>query len=128
MGTEHQATSSAMTTLANILTERGAYDEAERLFRESARLKEESDAPDHPHLADAYMGHARLLMKREDFAGAERLLQRALAVLRRHFADEHPGVRTAFRAYAELYEVWEKPDEAARYRALAAGTPEAGRR
>ncbi len=56
-------------------------------------------------------------MNRGSYALAERQLTRALEFSRRVLGEEHPEIRACHAQFVALYEAWNKPEEAGRWRA-----------
>jgi tetratricopeptide (TPR) repeat protein len=107
-----------MASLAEVLVDRGGYDEAETLLQEALEIRRALGEQDVAvGLTLGFLG--RLYARRGEFARAEGLYDRALEVLLSRQTAEHPDVRSVRREFAELYEGWGRPEEAARYRRLA---------
>lgn len=114
LGAAHPAVASArLPVLAEVLEQQGRHDEADRTYR---------DAFDQIRLQGAVPGqmrrdYGRMLMRRGDYPDAERELLQSLALLERAYAgQEHPNVHETRRALMELYQRWDKPELAERFR------------
>lgn len=59
-------------------------------------------------------------MRQGHYTEAERLLIKALEFSRRVFGEEHPETQACLKYFVLLYEAWDKPDEAEKYRAKLA--------
>jgi hypothetical protein len=102
--------------------------EAEPLFRECLRLRQESLPPGHWLIASAESILGECLTAERRYAEAEALLLRSRASLeaeRKSSGD--PRVVQATERLVALYDAWGKPDKAAEWRALtpapSASTP-----
>jgi eukaryotic-like serine/threonine-protein kinase len=109
-----------LAAIGKALLDGKAYDAAEPLLRESLSLGEKlsPDALD-THHARALLGG--VLLGQQKYADAEPLLRNGYEGLRR----PHPGIvrqvkdvvlRDALERLVQLYDAWDKPDEAAKWR------------
>ena len=99
--------------LANVLRDRGSFDEAEALFREAIDAFVRVHGQQNQQVAVSQSYFARLLVMRSDFAAAEPLLDDALRVLRNTYDGNHPLVGTALRELGYLRLEQGRLDEAA---------------
>jgi serine/threonine-protein kinase len=89
---------------------------AERSFRGALSVREKLHPPDHwrVHEARAMLGVVRVRAAR--YAEAEQILLPAYDALRASRGDTAPETTTVRRHLADLYERWQRPQLAARYR------------
>ena len=92
----------ALMYLANVLRDRGIFDESVKLFHIALDAFRRFDSERNPQFAITRSYLARLHVMRGDFGEAERLLTDALGVLRVAYGDTHPLVATALREYGYL--------------------------
>ena len=104
------------TALGRLFTERGHPDEAEPLLRHAVEsLRSDSAPPWRRAYAEVLL--RACLTSRRRFAEAEPLLQGGYAVLHMKRGDNRDETRYAATALVALFEAWNKPDEAATWRA-----------
>jgi serine/threonine protein kinase/tetratricopeptide (TPR) repeat protein len=116
LGPEHLYVSSTLTELGILLVEKGEPAEALPLLERALDIIGHTQAPSDFLVAggNAALGHALARLGR--YEEAERLLVDSVPRL---LAPEVPSSRRgrlALRWLVELYEAWERPDEASRYR------------
>ena len=92
----------ALMYLANVLRDRGIFDESASLFQSAIDEFRPFDSEHNQQIAIAQSYFARLHIMRADFHEAERLLTHALGVLRTTYDDAHPLVATTLREYGYL--------------------------
>jgi tetratricopeptide (TPR) repeat protein len=90
-----------MNHLAQWLTNRADYGEAELLMRRALEIDEKS-APDHPNLATCLNNLAELCRAQARYAEAEPLCRRALAIWEKSLGPNHPYVATSLNNLALL--------------------------
>ena len=61
---------------------------------------------------------AFVLTQLGDYEAAEPLVREALERSRESLGEQHPRVAAHLRLLVELYEAWNRPEQAAEYRAL----------
>ncbi len=91
-----------MTNLAAVLKGRGAFDEAESLYREALATFREALGNGHYRVAVALNNLALLLVEERKLEEAEALYREALAIRRKVFGDEHLAVATGLKNLAQL--------------------------
>ena len=108
---------------ATYLQTRGAYAEAEPLFKRALAIGEKALGPDHPDVATSLNNLAVLYRATGRYAEAEPLYQRALAIGEKALGPEHPDVATRLNNLAVLYQATGRYAEAEPLyqRALAIG-------
>jgi serine/threonine protein kinase len=117
MGPEHHAMASALARMGTLLTDEGRYRDADSVFREAIAMRERVSGPHHALLAVVLADYAHLLTERGRFAAAEAALARALDIVEGQYPDAHPDAQKVIRGLVALYERWNRPADAARYRA-----------
>jgi len=60
---------------------------------------------------------ARSMLREAKYQSTEHELTAALKAARRYLDETHPETRGCILGFIELYEAWNKPDEAAKWRA-----------
>jgi tetratricopeptide (TPR) repeat protein len=109
----------ALTEAGQVLLDANAHADAEQLLREGLALDEEL-APDAwaTHHARSLLGGALLGQKK--YAEAESFLLQGNQGLKGRAAEIPPGHRvslsTALKRLVQLYDAWDRPEEAARWR------------
>jgi len=101
-----------------ILNKLGRSDEAERVLREAVRLREENLPAQHfmTALTRGALGECLTTQKRYD--EAEPLLVASYTSLVKSQAVHNPRTLSAERRLVDLYQRWNKPELADKYRAL----------
>jgi serine/threonine-protein kinase len=117
LGPEGGAMAGAVGRLATLMTDQGRYREADSLFKVAIPMRERVSGPQHPLLALALVDYADLLTRSRRFTESEAVLVRALDILERQYPDTHPDTQRVIRGFVALYERWNRPEQAARYRA-----------
>lgn len=110
-----------LTALGGILAQKGQHKEALPLLREAASIltaKPTTIRPAsgalHPGLTQSLLGDC--LARQKDFAAAETLLLAAYQTLREAVSVPPWQVRAAKERIVNLYEAWNKPEQAAAWR------------
>ena len=117
LGDEHPVTLRSMANLALALEGQGKYAEAETLLRQTLGIRRRTLGDEDPltALSRSHLGDCLTRMGR--YAEAEEQLLEAHRVLDAAVGDGHIRTIRAVRALVDLYEAWDKPDEAAEWRA-----------
>ena len=92
----------AVLYLANVLRDRGSFDEAQALFREAIDSFGRVHGEQHQQVAVSQSYLARLLVMRSDFAAADSMLDDAVRVLRETYDGNHALVATTLRELGYL--------------------------
>jgi tetratricopeptide (TPR) repeat protein len=116
-GSSHRDVGVSLTELADLLGEKGEAESSLSFHEEACRIFETAFGPDHWRLALARSNYGASLTKLGRYAQAEELLLAAYPVLETKFGGEHWRTRRALRRIVALYESWDRPEEAALYRA-----------
>jgi serine/threonine-protein kinase len=121
-GADHPNVGILTTQLARVRCTAGDTDGATELFDDALNILERGLPPTHPRVIDARRGLGRCLSEAGRFADAEGVLIAAFESLggsRSAVALPRPAQDVA-DSLADLYEAWNRPADAAAYRALAA--------
>jgi serine/threonine protein kinase/Flp pilus assembly protein TadD len=106
-GEEHPNALRIIHNLAILRREQGQCEQAETLFLEV----------DHPEILRVKNDLAVLYKKQEDYDKAEPLLLEAVEGRRLKLGDTHPYTLESMNNLIGLYEAWNKPEEAEKWRA-----------
>lgn len=126
VGPGHQYVASALTELGVVLTDRGAPGEALPVLERALAIRAADYTPADPLMAatNAAYGHALAQLGR--FEEAERAMLESVPYLAEAGAPPNRRARLALAWTADLYEAWNRPEEAMRFRerlsAARAGT------
>ena len=107
-------------TLANVGTvyRRAGNDEAAvRSYREAVERLSRKLGPDHLDVGTVLAGMGDSLRKLRSFPEAETALKRALEIQTRTFGEANPAPQRSVKALVILYTDWEKPSQAAAFKA-----------
>lgn len=89
--------------LGQFLHARGAYAEAEPLYKRALSIREKSLGPEHPDLAISLSSLARLYRVLDRYGEAEPLYKRALKIQENALIVEHPDLATSLYGLGRLY-------------------------
>ena len=120
LGERHEFTATSRCHLANALHAQGELQEAERLSRLCLAVLEEALPADHDVLAGLRGKFGALLTTMQRFEEAETVLLDSHEKLRARFSPEDRNVAAAARRLVQLYEAWNRPEQAERYRQAVA--------
>lgn len=102
-----------------ILDKTGKSHEGEIFLREAARLRVESLPKDHFWTAVANSALGKCLTTQKRFIEAEPLLIESYHTLNSRLGQRDPRTIESLRRLVSLYQDWNKPEQAAQYRALS---------
>lgn len=123
VGPDHQYVASTLTELGLVLTERGTPDEALPLLERALAIRRSDYGPDNPLMATTTAAFGHVLARLGRFEEAERALLDSVPQLVEPDARPDRRARRALAWIADLYEAWNRPNDASRYREqLAAAT------
>jgi tetratricopeptide (TPR) repeat protein len=117
LGADHPYTAIGTCHLAHLHFLREDTERAEALYRPCLATLEAALPPGHDILAMNESKFGEVLVAQDRFAEAEPLLLRGHEHLGEHFGPDHPDTQRAAHRLVTLYEAWERPEEAARFRA-----------
>ena len=118
LGAQHPRVAAALSNLAALLRNQGDDEAAEPLFREALAMRR-TLMGEHRDVAANLTDLSALLTDKGEYATAEAYLREALAMQRRLYGETQ--TEGAVTGLVELYEAWDRPDQAAEYRALIRG-------
>ena len=118
----HPRIETTLRNQARVLYERGAYARAAPVFREALTLRRNRLPHEHPKRVRLQSEYGACLLALERYADAEALLLESYTALPDSQMNEAAPLLEQLVA---LYEAWEKPDSAAKYRALFAASASA---
>jgi hypothetical protein len=99
-----------------VLVGLGRISEGERRLRNALAIRQKTLKPSDWRIAELMKSLGVARMKARDFVAAESLLTRGYESLRAQMGDAHPRTVEGAGFLAALYDVWQKPDEARRWR------------
>ena len=108
----------ALITKGLILAKTGQLNEGENILREAVKIRTESLPKEHYWVALANSALGECLTIQQRYNEAEPLLVGSYESLKTSQGTNNPRTRLALQRLVELYEKWQKPDLAARYRAM----------
>ncbi len=106
----------ALITQGLIQNALGQPKEAERILREAVKLRLEFLPPHHFWVAEAHAALGECLTSQGRYAEAEPLLLRSYERLKISQGSDNPRTQLSLRRLIALYQAWEKPEIAGRYR------------
>ncbi len=112
----------ALMVQGMIYSQTGRTAEAEELLREAVRIRVENVPETHFLRATANGALGEFLTAQARFSEAESFLLASYESLKKSQAENSPRTRLALQRLANLYEAWNKPEQAAPYRALLSGS------
>ena len=117
-GTHYDQYPTALIIQGLILAKTGQPKEGESILREAVRIRTESLPKGHYWigLANSALGECLTIEKR--YQEAEPLLVESYESLTRSQGSNNPRTKLALQRLVNLYEAWNKPDQAGSYRAL----------
>ncbi|HEY1351383.1 MAG TPA: tetratricopeptide repeat protein [Ktedonobacteraceae bacterium] len=92
----------SFNTLAEILCDQLACEQAEQLLLDALEIQERLLGPAHPHTARSLHNLGTLCLARQDYSRAEGYLTRALAIRRHALRPQHADLIASLQQYAEL--------------------------
>lgn len=113
---DHYYYTNALNKLGQVLCTAGKLDEAEKCLRECLERRTRSNPHNEAQIALTRVSLAEVLRLRGEFDEAADLLGSARATLDRVRGRNNSATRRAYEQSVLLYEAWNKPDEAAKYR------------
>jgi tetratricopeptide (TPR) repeat protein len=120
-GADDEGNSGAQIDLATLLADRGEYRTAEALIVTALQRRRRAFGAAHPLVALVEAKLGTLFLRTGDLAGADSLLHHARAVLEGQTSRQDPDLRQVYGWLADLETARQRPEEAAKYRAIAKG-------
>jgi len=121
LGEDHPVTLGFMNGFAVLLTKQKCYDKAEPLFKKALEGRRQKLDEDHPDTLESKHDLAVLYMRQARYEDAEPLLLEAFHGRETKLSPDHPHTVDSLRELVNLYESWDKPEEAAKWRATFTG-------
>lgn len=117
LGADHPRVGFSQHNLASLLALQGEFGEAERLVRDAIRINVAARGDAHWLTAYYRTGLGMCLTGLGRYDEAEPLLLEAFAALEDELGGENRFTQTALKRLVDLYERWDRVEEAAEYRA-----------
>ena len=121
LGDEHLYVGVSLGNLANTLIDQNDPAAAEPLLREALAIHRASLPRAHLRTADVESSLGACLTRLGRYAEAEPLLLQSHARLQAARGEDDTRTHSALRRVVRLYDAWDKPDQAARFRAALQG-------
>ena len=118
-GAEDESSSGAQVDLAKLLADRGEYRTAESMITTALERRKRAFGSAHPLVALVEARLGVLFTRTGNFDAADSLLQHARALLSTQTNQLTPDLREVYGWLADLETARQRPEEAARYRAIA---------
>jgi serine/threonine protein kinase len=115
-GEEHRDTIRCMNGLAELYTAQRQFDEAKSLLTKAVEIGSRTLGDDHPWVLTSKNNLAVLYHEQAHYDKAEPLLLEALEGRRLKLGDTHPHTLESWKCLIDLYESWNKPEEAEKWR------------
>ena len=116
LGSEHPGTLVPMHNLASVLEKQGKAEDAATLYREVVWLAEDVLPAEHVNLSLFQGALGKCLVTLTAYDEAERHLLAAYDGLRNALGENHARTRQVRDSLVTLYEAWQKPVEAAKFK------------
>lgn len=107
-----QPTAKLLNNVAQYVSARGSYLQAEMLMRRALAIEEVSFGPNHPEVSRDLNNLAALLYSTNRISEAEPLMRRALSIEEECYGSEHPRVATSLSNLAQLLQATNRLAEA----------------
>jgi len=117
LGNEHPRTLASMQYFAQFHLKQGHHDEAGDLLREALPIARAQLREGHPRTLSLACALGVLHLRQARYEEAERLLLEAYHGRETKLGPEHPHTVKSLNELVTLYESWNKPDEATKWRA-----------
>lgn len=118
----HPIVAATLIVLGNALTDAGRPAAGEVELRESLLLRRNSLPPGHWMIASAENTLGACLTAQRRVSEAEPILLSSYELLASQLGNEHPVTVSAIERLVDLYEAWNRPEAAVRYRELLPAT------
>jgi serine/threonine protein kinase len=116
-GENHALVARAITGMGDHLVAAGGFEEAERLYRRAVTVRQNLHPAPHWRIAEARSRVGYALLRQQRYEEAETLLTESYARLSTDTGAIPESADRARGWIIELYDTWNRPREAARYRA-----------
>lgn len=108
----HPELSTTTYNYAELLRDKGNYDEAEKMFKTSLSMDIALDGPEHPDVAYSMQGLASIYRIKGNYDKAKALFQKVLDMRIKFLGKEHPDVAYAISNIGLVYYSEQKYDSA----------------
>ncbi len=125
LGDEHPSTMMSINNMGSLLIRKGKYDEGMPYYVEAMEGLRRVLGDEHPHTLTSIGNVGNLLLKQGKYDEAMPYLVEALEGRRRVLGDENRNTLMSINALFELYDAWDKPEEAQKYRDMLPAQEEA---
>lgn len=115
LGLENEFTIESIVGMGRVLQIEGAFDEAERRFRDALEACRLLKGDDHPSTLNVASALGSLLKERGDLDEAESLWKDTLEARRRVLGDDHPDTLGSIEQMGIIYDEQGKHDDAVRH-------------
>jgi eukaryotic-like serine/threonine-protein kinase len=123
LGADHPTHAGTLGAIARTLAAQGRLDEADSLLTRVYEIRVARLGPSHPLVGRTFYWQADLRIRRGDHAEADALLRRALEIAQAQSTGTSTAVREALEKLVLVNEALGRPEEAERFRDLAAQQP-----
>lgn len=113
---------SAHYLLGQIHMSLGNYQEAGDLFHKTLKIRKQTRAVDHPDIAVAHSLQGACLTDLEVYVEAESLITEVQSLLHKFNGEDQSLKKQLIKQIINLYEMWEKPGDAEKYRKMLTST------
>jgi eukaryotic-like serine/threonine-protein kinase len=120
LGADHPRRAGTLTALGQVLNALGRFREADAVLEEATSIRIARLGADHPLVARTLRRRAEGRLRRGDHAAAEELLLRARRIETAQAAGATNFLSELDALLVELYTAWNRPGDAARFRATTA--------
>ena len=115
-GPEFFTTVHNMERLGKVCKALGHYDETEGLYVKALEIRRRILGEEHWRTRDVRSDLASLYLEMERYSDVEPLLVEAERAARRTFGNDHEITNASVKNLIDLYEAWNKPEQAAQWR------------
>lgn len=116
LGPHHPSVAGSLDGLARLYSQAGAYQIAESLLVEGLEIRRRANGPRHALVGIMLTHLGEVNTQRGHFAEAERQLLEANDIVTEHVDPAHATARATRQALVSLYEAWDRPADADRWR------------
>jgi eukaryotic-like serine/threonine-protein kinase len=115
-GSGHTKTLTCQYNLAALQERRGEYNNASDLYERTAVGMAKALSPDHWRVGIIRTGVGRCLYRLDRYTDAESVLLDSYTILENALGRDHPMTRVGVECLVELYERWDRPNDAESWR------------
>ena len=118
LGDEHPDTLWSIGNMGTLLYSQGKYDEAMPYYVEALEKRRRVLGDEHPSTLGSIGNMGNLLHMQGKYDEAMPYFVEALKTSRRVLGDEHPSTLWSIESLIELFDRWDKPEQAQQYREM----------